>query len=993
MLSFGEASGAEEADAGPARVMNEGPWTKQEKELYMDAVRLHGRDAPKIAAHVGSKTLVAVRAFWGRQRKRLGLDKLVEEHQRQMESGGVISGLLSLAAAGCEDEDVAGTPANKRSAQDLESGPRDGPSSISNTPKVRVVVSSQGRPESVSVAPEQLALPPSGKGGSRKRQSAPSSLASEVQAVIHEHAVAQPEVSTDAGSGGAPPAQETGGSEEAAASAQSAPSDPQVAGDSAQYQMKSQYQQQAIAAFTAALTATKQQGGGQTMPPGVHLNTSSSGGQPVRIPTQSRTGGKGGGGAGRAPASTSPPTASAPLQLMAPPPRARSAQPAPGREAITQGTAQLLQLQHAMAAFMSAGGHAASAGAGFAPQNPLNPNASGALPSPTASSALHPDRTAQLAMQLGLMGSDAGAAAAAMRAAALGGAQGAHAHHQLHSVAAQSAGNPLMALLMAQQQAAAAHHHQQQSAAQAAARQAKLAQGHTHPNHSAYQAHTQHFGGAHNLQHHLMSEAGSAVTAGYGQSHGRPGFPEQHTTPASGAMVLHQPKGDDRGSPGLGPMSAAGPHVTEGLVPSAMLGLMQAQMQQKEPTKSESNSDHVEAAQRGSRDKPPTGPSAGSPALPASSMATPASGSQIPPHGYNAAVAEEYARQQNLAALMGRAQLPPTSMPHSGASGALAHSHAQPSGGGASGWELALHDAAQGPPPSSSSASPNPLQGHARHPGEDHRASPNPYPSEQSQHEVQLAAAQAQAAAAAQGAFGMMPPGMAQLISANPSMARLLVAQMMQSGMPGGTSAAQMQAHPHAGRAIPSMGAGTGALEREASRSAPLPGIAELMARGGAQSPTTAYGWPPGGAHPQSHMMHVPSPHAPESGPNPGALAAASLDYAKLAALLQQQQLNQWMATARGGEVKSETVGAEAIARASESGGRGGAIPESMHQYAHQYASVQAAAMEMQQRMAIAQQHAHHNTQSEWQAAFTQAMQAEQARLAGGKHSPVNGDK
>lgn len=43
-------------------------------------------------------------------------------------------------------------------------------------------------------------------------------------------------------------------------------------------------------------------------------------------------------------------------------------------------------------------------------------------------------------------------------------------------------------------------------------------------------------------------------------------------------MVLHQPKGDDRGSPGLGPMSAAGPHVTEGLVPSAMLGLMQAQV-------------------------------------------------------------------------------------------------------------------------------------------------------------------------------------------------------------------------------------------------------------------------------------------------------------------------------------------------------------------------------------------------------------------------------
>lgn len=73
--------------------------------------------------------------------------------------------------------------------------------SVGRGVQVRVVVSSQGRPESVSVAPEQLALPPSGKGGSRKRQSAPSSLASEVQAVIHEHAVAQPEVSTDAGSG------------------------------------------------------------------------------------------------------------------------------------------------------------------------------------------------------------------------------------------------------------------------------------------------------------------------------------------------------------------------------------------------------------------------------------------------------------------------------------------------------------------------------------------------------------------------------------------------------------------------------------------------------------------------------------------------------------------------------------------------------------------------------------------------------------------------
>jgi hypothetical protein len=68
--------------------LNDGPWNKAEKELYLDAVRLHGHDTARIVAHVGSKTLVAVRAFWGRQRKRLGLDKLVEEHAAR--NGGVV---------------------------------------------------------------------------------------------------------------------------------------------------------------------------------------------------------------------------------------------------------------------------------------------------------------------------------------------------------------------------------------------------------------------------------------------------------------------------------------------------------------------------------------------------------------------------------------------------------------------------------------------------------------------------------------------------------------------------------------------------------------------------------------------------------------------------------------------------------------------------------------------------------------------------------------
>eukprot|EP00959_Pyramimonas_sp_CCMP1952_P342204 7169468-Pyramimonas_sp.AAC.1 len=95
-----EEKAEEEEEEGGSAVINEGPWTPKEKELYLEAVRLHGRDFVRIKEHVGSKTLVAVRAFWGRQRKRLSLDKLVEEHTNGGPKDGGDSGGPPLERGG-----------------------------------------------------------------------------------------------------------------------------------------------------------------------------------------------------------------------------------------------------------------------------------------------------------------------------------------------------------------------------------------------------------------------------------------------------------------------------------------------------------------------------------------------------------------------------------------------------------------------------------------------------------------------------------------------------------------------------------------------------------------------------------------------------------------------------------------------------------------------------------------------------------------------------
>eukprot|EP00854_Cymbomonas_tetramitiformis_P003179 gene3179-4024_t len=83
-------------------------WSQAEKAKYLEAVRRHGRNYESIAKFVGSKSADAVKAFWGRQRKRLNLDKLVSQHEeRKRQGGGGMGG-----NEGAEEEDNEGATAD-----------------------------------------------------------------------------------------------------------------------------------------------------------------------------------------------------------------------------------------------------------------------------------------------------------------------------------------------------------------------------------------------------------------------------------------------------------------------------------------------------------------------------------------------------------------------------------------------------------------------------------------------------------------------------------------------------------------------------------------------------------------------------------------------------------------------------------------------------------------------------------------------------------------
>jgi len=55
-------------------------WTEADQVAFLEAFREFGKDWKAIAAHVKTKTETACKSFFGKQRKRMGLDKLAPEH-------------------------------------------------------------------------------------------------------------------------------------------------------------------------------------------------------------------------------------------------------------------------------------------------------------------------------------------------------------------------------------------------------------------------------------------------------------------------------------------------------------------------------------------------------------------------------------------------------------------------------------------------------------------------------------------------------------------------------------------------------------------------------------------------------------------------------------------------------------------------------------------------------------------------------------------------
>ncbi|XP_024517706.1 uncharacterized protein LOC9660995 isoform X1 [Selaginella moellendorffii] len=63
----------------------ESEWTDTERELFLDAVLLFGKDFKSIAVHVRSKNEGQCKTFYSKARKRLKLDRIVEQHQLAQE--------------------------------------------------------------------------------------------------------------------------------------------------------------------------------------------------------------------------------------------------------------------------------------------------------------------------------------------------------------------------------------------------------------------------------------------------------------------------------------------------------------------------------------------------------------------------------------------------------------------------------------------------------------------------------------------------------------------------------------------------------------------------------------------------------------------------------------------------------------------------------------------------------------------------------------------
>ena len=81
-------SASKEALEGTAAAPTGGGWTPKEKSQFLAALAEHGKDWKSVAAAVPTKSQNAVRGYFSKQKVKLGLEKIVEEHAKKKGAAG-----------------------------------------------------------------------------------------------------------------------------------------------------------------------------------------------------------------------------------------------------------------------------------------------------------------------------------------------------------------------------------------------------------------------------------------------------------------------------------------------------------------------------------------------------------------------------------------------------------------------------------------------------------------------------------------------------------------------------------------------------------------------------------------------------------------------------------------------------------------------------------------------------------------------------------------
>ena len=93
-------SASKEALEGTAAAPTGGGWTPKEKSRFLAALAEHGKDWKSVAAAVSTKSQNAVRGYFSKQKVKLGLEKIVEEHAKKKGAVGAKKPAEKVADAG-----------------------------------------------------------------------------------------------------------------------------------------------------------------------------------------------------------------------------------------------------------------------------------------------------------------------------------------------------------------------------------------------------------------------------------------------------------------------------------------------------------------------------------------------------------------------------------------------------------------------------------------------------------------------------------------------------------------------------------------------------------------------------------------------------------------------------------------------------------------------------------------------------------------------------